>query len=361
MRLYLRGQIWWVAYTVDGTHYRESTGLRTERAAERRARTMVEAREMGRVEREAGIVRRPPLTVRRAVEEWLSSLDADVEAGARSARYIVTLRSHARLYIIPAFGRRQLAEITTADVRRWRDELLEEHDGKRRTSATVNRITAGLRSLCRWALDRDLIERSPTTGLRSLKERPAPRHRALAEHELTAWRSALREARRSADHRQWLDFLIETGLRDAEAAGLTAGMVDAPRRVLRLPAPLCKGARPRDVPLSRRALEILDVRLDGLGRADLVFGPANRRSALERAWQRTGIEGRMPTAHDLRHTAASRWIAAGWSLTDVQHALGHREAVTTSRYLHRYGRSAADLADALDAVAGSPTHDTVKT
>lgn len=353
MRLYQRGRVWYVDYSFDGQRYRETTGCTDYRAAERRARTMIAERERGRAEREAGIIRRRPLTVRAAVAEWLSSVEADVEAGARSARYCASLRAHARLYIIPTFGGRQLAELTTADVRRWRDGLLEARKGKRRTSATVNRITASLRSLCRWARDRDLIEQSPTAGLRSLKERPAPRHRALTERELTAWRSALREARRGDEHCAWLDFLVETGLRDAEAAGLTAGMVDAPRRCLRLPASLCKGARARDVPLSRRALDVLGDRLDGLGRADLVWGPASRRTALDRAWARTGIAGRAPTAHDLRHTAASRWVAAGWSLTDVQHALGHREAVTTARYLHRYGRSAAELASALDAVDGT--------
>lgn len=351
VRLYLRGRVYWVTYTVDGKRYRESTGLRTERAAERRARSIVEARELGKVQREAGIVRRRSARVADAVEAWLTTVEAAVDAGARSAGYLKSLRSHARLYITPALGAVDVAELTRAQIVEWRDGLL---DG--RTSATVNRIFASLRSFLRWAVERDLIAASPAAGLKALRERPTARHRALTDVEVDAWKAALRQipsAKRApwrcAETIDWIDFLRETGLRHDEAADLTDAMVDMARRCIELPAAICKSGRARSIPMSAAAAEIVARRRRRRHGGRLqIFERVSRRKALESAWKATGLGGRAPTAHDLRHTAACRWVRAGWTLTEIQHALGHRSPTTTARYLHRYGRRHADLADRID-------------
>lgn len=350
MRLYRRGSRWWVVYHVDQTRYRESTGCTDQRAAERRARTIIADRERGVTGREAGIVRRKATTVREAVADWLASIEADVAAGARSAGHLRSLRSHARLYIVPALGSRVLGELGRADLQRWRDDL---RDG--RTSATVNRIVCSLRSLLSWAVEREIIDSAPTAGLRALRERPAARHRALSDAEVDAWKAALRTLRlarrapwRLDDMVDWIDLLRETGLRDDESVGLTVGMVDIDRRCIELPATLCKGAKARMIPLSTAAIAVLSPRIEGRELTARIFEPMSRRKALEVAWTTTGLEGRIPTAHDLRHTAACRWVRAGWTLTEIQHALGHKSPTTTARYLHRYGRRHADLAAALD-------------
>lgn len=355
MKLYRRGTRWWVDYHVDAVRYRESTGCTDQRAAERRARTIIADRERGVTGREAGIVRRTPITVREAVVDWIASLEADVAAGARSAGHLRSLRSHARLYIVPALGSKALGDISRADLQRWRDEL---RDG-RRTSATVNRIVCSLRTLLSWAVERDIIESAPTAGLRALRERPAARHRALTDAEVDAWKAALRALRmarrapwRLDDMVDWVDLLRETGLRDEESSGLTVGMVHIGRRCIELPATLCKGAKARTIPLSAAAIAVLAPRIEGRELTARIFDPMSRRKALEVAWAATGLEGRIPTAHDLRHTAACRWVRAGWTLTEIQHALGHKSPTTTARYLHRYGRRHADLAAALDRLTG---------
>ncbi|WP_315503690.1 site-specific integrase [Actinomyces radicidentis] len=64
------------------------------------------------------------------------------------------------------------------------------------------------------------------------------------------------------------------------------------------------------------------VREDGHGSSVLVA----RRAPLE------GVDviGARPRIHDLRHTAASWWIASGLDLLTVQHMLGHESVTTTS-------------------------------
>ena len=62
-----------------------------------------------------------------------------------------------------------------------------------------------------------------------------------------------------------------------------------------------------------------------------------RREALAGAWKRTGLPGRCPSAHDLRHTFASRCVAAGLSLAELKVIMGHDSIMTTERYIHTYG------------------------
>src|SRR5699024_262061 len=55
-------------------------------------------------------------------------------------------------------------------------------------------------------------------------------------------------------------------------------------------------------------------------------------------WSTTGL-GRRP--HDLRHTAASRWIAAGMDIKTVSSWLGHASAkLTLDTYGHLMGADA---------------------
>lgn len=65
--------------------------------------------------------------------------------------------------------------------------------------------------------------------------------------------------------------------------------------------------------------------------------------ALRRAVQRSAIADPAPTFHDLRHSFASRFIAAGGDLVELSAHLGHRDpAVTAGAYSHefeRHGRS----------------------
>lgn len=69
---------------------------------------------------------------------------------------------------------------------------------------------------------------------------------------------------------------------------------------------------------------------------DLVFtrdGNAIRRQWVHRFWHRMALDdAQLPLAvrlHDLRHTAATLWLASGQSIYFVQQQLGHRDIQTT--------------------------------
>ena len=105
-----------------------------------------------------------------------------------------------------------------------------------------------------------------------------------------------------------------------------------------------KSGRSRIVPLLSLALPVVEARLEGLGPEDLLF-PASQGGYLHaQNWRRAvrwneTTDGRRP--HDLRHTAASLWIAAGVNIKTIVVWLGHSSTkLTLDTYGHLMGTDA---------------------
>jgi len=157
----------------------------------------------------------------------------------------------------------------------------------------------------------------------------------------------LLEATRSTVLRDAIVFAVESAMRRGEIAALKWVDVDLQRRVAHLPS--TKNGSSRDVPLSPRALKVLE----GLKRAgdERVF-PV-RADALTRAFQRSverararyvkrcAEETKPPNAdflvgirfHDLRHEATSR-LAGLFQMHELAKITGHKDPRMLLRYYH---------------------------
>lgn len=123
-------------------------------------------------------------------------------------------------------------------------------------------------------------------------------------------------------------FLYDTGMRVQEALNLKwEDIEDGHARVRTL-----KGGAHRIVPLTKVALATLrkedPVMVWRVSQDSLNW---NFRAARERSSMR-GQEDVVP--HALRHSAASRLVAAGADIAMVKEFLGHRNITTTMRYVH---------------------------
>jgi integrase len=140
-------------------------------------------------------------------------------------------------------------------------------------------------------------------------------------------------------------FLLLTGCRKREALDARWENIDLERGVLTIP--LSKSGKPRYVPLSSAARNVLVqtrrevVKLMGDASATngWVFPNPNTgrpfikiQTGWERARRVAGLEGLR--IHDLRHSFASALVNRGMTLYDVKEALGHSSMVTTQRYAH---------------------------
>ncbi|MHB1529328.1 MAG: site-specific integrase [Acidiferrobacteraceae bacterium] len=127
-----------------------------------------------------------------------------------------------------------------------------------------------------------------------------------------------------------IPWAIETAMRRGEIAAMRWEHLDRKARVLLIPE--TKTGTPRRVPLSSRALQVLEGlprRLDGK-----VWGmrPDSISQAFERVCTAAGIEGL--TFHDLRHEATSRLFEKGLNPMEVAAITGHKTLQMLKRYTH---------------------------
>lgn len=136
-----------------------------------------------------------------------------------------------------------------------------------------------------------------------------------------------------------IPWAIETAMRRGEIAAMRWEHLDRKARVLLIPE--TKTGTPRRVPLSTRALQVLEGlprRLDGT-----VWGmrPDSISQAFERVCTAAGIEGL--TFHDLRHEATSRLFEKGLNPMEVAAITGHK----TLQMLKRYRGTHVGVSDSL--------------
>jgi hypothetical protein len=107
-----RGKIWWVRYYKDGRPYDESSGSTKEGGAKRLLRL-----------REGAVEQGLPITPRAG---WVrfdeAAKDLIIEYRTNGRKSLDELERRIDLHLAPCFGRRRMASITTADVRRFIDE-----------------------------------------------------------------------------------------------------------------------------------------------------------------------------------------------------------------------------------------------
>ena len=355
-KVYKRGKspYWYADYeTPDGRRIRRSTKCRDKSAATRIAREW----ERGAEHRAADVATGIALPSDIALAD-LASVFVDAMRVEKAKQYVETLESHLKVRILPYFGADTLAaEITRQDVEGFRRALLSgtaprnsSHLQRRANgpmrAATVNRHMVTLRRVLEHGVRQDLLRVNVATNLPALKERTEPRHRALTSGELRALCSQLQ-----ADRVQWVQFMVATGLRSKEGGLLRWEDVDFEHRFITVRASTAKDAETRRVPLGRRAREVLDEIKEN---RDICRGPIfhhkDRREALRWAWKRTELPGRTPSAHDFRHTFASRAIRAGLDLEELRVIMGHKSVVTTQKYVHLYGDRWAQAAAKLDSI-----------
>lgn len=243
-----------------------------------------------------------------------------------------TQRSYAgvwRLFRGHLGDKRAPSRIYPLDVR----SFLERHEG-----ATFNTYLRTLRATLRVAVEKGWLAEDPTAGLKFKKELVSRKWLAPEEHD--TFLLYCTEA-----HRIRAGFVLETGLREGELAAARWDWIHGQvgMRAIRIAedprsAFVPKWGKPRAVPLSSRAMELLeeakkkwpghephDFIFSASGLSSLTNLAAETREACERA------KCHRVTFHGLRHSFAVRLLERGVSLYHVSQMLGHRDYTTTAR------------------------------
>ena len=257
------------------------------------------------------------------------------------------------------FGQKPVSSITTDDVESYRDY----RKAKGLSPVTVNHDLRLLRKMFNWGIRKGYLERTPFkigTEPAIRLEREIPRHRRFEgdndEQKLLA--------AANPHLRAVIIAMLDTACRPGEILNLQVRDVSMARRELTIRAVTEKTRRERVLPISKRLLAVLELRLLDPAGSPLpldayVFGNrlGRRMKSVGTAWNNTcaaiGLEGFQ--LRDLRHEAGSRFDEAGIPINNVSKMLGHTNLTTTSRYLninrrelhrvmHRYEKSRAEFA-----------------
>lgn len=252
-------------------------------------------------------------------------------------------RSAWENHIRDRFGPLPIVSITQGEVASWAGSLVAGG----LSAATANRYLATLRSLLAYAVADGRLHRNVAAGVKLPGSRRTRREgQFLTLPELAALREAC-----AGPYAELVTVLGLCGLRWGELAGLQVGdLVQVPGKGLRLQRAVLASSRSgelyedtlktrtaRTVALPADAARIVDRWAKGKGSDAWLFaapgggplGESNWRRSVR--WTEACRKIGRPTLrpHDLRHTAASVWLAVGADPKVVQRMLGHASAAMT--------------------------------
>jgi integrase/recombinase XerD len=298
-----------------------------------------------------GIVWRPVrhASLGRKTERLLRLFEDHVRV-SYAEKSVSGLLLHARLFLA-WLGERgiSVAEARTADVEAYQTHVcaLRQKDGTPYSIADQHHRIGTVKILFRFLCRRGYVLSDPSGPVGYPRpEKRLPRGvlgrdeaRRLMEAPDASTPLGLRD-------RAILEVFYGTGVRAGELAKLKTTDVDIEDRILRVE--LGKGAKDRNVPLTRAAAEAIE--------SYLVDGRPRIRGAMKSRWlflaarggrtyaellngvvhaavRKAGIDKHV-TCHTLRHSVATHLLKGGADIRHIQALLGHACLSSTERYTH---------------------------
>ena len=210
------------------------------------------------------------------------------------------------------------------------------------TNRSINRKLSALRTFYKYCLREGVIEKTPMTGVKSLKlDKMLPKF--ISEQDINKVSFPENDNFGTQRDRLVFELLYQTGMRRAELCGLKDGDVDSTALLLKVHG---KRNKDRFVPLSQEMIRIIDqyrtVREATFScHADFLLlndkGEAMSASYIYNKVHKM-LEGittlKQKSPHVLRHTFATHLLDEGASLVAIQRLLGHEDLATTQVYAH---------------------------
>jgi integrase len=227
-------------------------------------------------------------------------------------------RRHADRFL-PLWGGREIGSITKRDCIAVIDVATERGPSAGNTCHMV------LSSFFTWAVARDILDRSPMTGIKKRAENA--RERALSDTELAqVWKAA---EKIGGPFGGVFKVLVLTGARRGEVAGMRYSEIDFDARTWSIPAERTKNGESHTVFLSDAALRVIDAmpRFEG---CDYVFTSQGRTPSANFSKAKEKLDEchrvRDLRTHDLRRSFATGCQRLGFKPDLIERLLNHQAA-----------------------------------
>ena len=311
--IYRRGHSWCVGFTVNGRRVRETVGPNKKIAQKVLSLRMTQVLEDRYFPPNRQLGRMP-----------FKDLQMYLERAGPLLKSIRTERNRVLAWA-REFGSRPLGQITRAEIEAWRREKMMKC-----RPATINRDLSRLRRMFSLAIEWDLLEESPMTGIRFLRENNARTRYLSLEESIRLIANCI------APHiRALVTVALHSGMRLGEILNLRWHDLDFASGFILVRD--SKNGESRHVAHDATLSALFRAYPRRLG-ADLVFSSSSGgrivdvRTGFLNACKRAGLTDLH--FHDLRHTFASQFVMAGGDLYILKEILGHKSITMTQRYAH---------------------------
>ncbi|MBK9573086.1 MAG: DUF3596 domain-containing protein [Rhodoferax sp.] len=262
--------------------------------------------------------------------------------------HIRSLLSTLNGRLIPHFGGKVVSSITKSDVLEFRATLAKvkgrgEQEGL--SPKRINEIMGLLRQILNEAADRFQFT-SPTLNIKTLRLRKTD----VDPFSLVDVQRILATVR--PDYQDYFTVRFFTGMRTGEVHGLKWKYVDFELRVIRVRETFVLGedeytktdGSQRDIQMSQPVVQALQRQFEATGKlseyvfCNLMGQPLDNKNFSDRIWypllRHLGLDKRRP--YQMRHTAATLWLASGEAPEWIARQLGHTSTEMLFRVYSRY-------------------------
>jgi integrase len=284
----------------------------------------------------------PTPTFREFTAQWLA--EHQIEWRRSHLKVLnCTLQGH----LLPRFGDQPVASITKADILAFRAALgeLPGRVAAKMSNKRINGILAPLRQILAEAADRYGFV-SPAANIKPLRLRKTDVEPFTLE-QVQQMLQCVRE-----DWRAYFTVRFFTGMRTGEAHGLKWKYVDFERRLILVRETFVLGedeytktdSSQRDIQMTQVVYEALRLQREATsGLGEYVFcnregHPLDNKNFSDRVWypllRHLDLKERRP--YQMRHTAATLWLASGEAPEWIARQLGHSSTEMLFRVYSRY-------------------------
>ncbi len=272
---------------------------------------------------------KPTHTVEKLTTPYMN--EVMIRAGKKRGGYGAT---YYRLVVIArTLKGKPLEQLTKEDAISYRNERLEA------VSGSTTRLEIQLLSrLLRWANEEKGVQCADITKGVKLPEAGKARDKIVEPLELD-----MIIERSPHQAKDFFALSYETAMRRNEILAITPSMVNLKKRIITLSDEMTKNGEGREVPLTKKAVSILERLCDGRDKDKRIFtySPYGITQAFRRSAKLAGVKG--VCLHSLRHSAITRFAEMGLSTMQLRAISGHKTITMLARYTHVKASSVVDL------------------
>lgn len=336
--IFLRDNVYWVRYSVNGKQRRESAHSNKKEDARLLLAKCLQTTAEGKEPEVKKIKNHTFEEIAIEYYKW-----CERQKGFRSKRLFIK-------QLVDAFGHLQVSRINTMLLEQWQAGRLN----KGNKPATVNRLLATLKHCIHKGYQWEMLTEDTLKRVRQVKllHENNRRLRYLSKEECQSLINACQ-----GNTRAIVITALNTGMRKGEILNLRWDNIDLVHGFILLD--ITKNGDRREIPINGTLKGVLH----GITRRidipyifhDSISGKPFQdvKRSYNTACRKAGIKDFH--FHDLRHTFASHLVMAGVDITTVSRLLGHKTLTMTLRYSHLAPEHMSKAVDMLDsALNGNP-------